>query len=150
MERSIPQLAPAFEHLFRVEFDRGAPICIGSIPEGLMTVIPFPSGKFTGEKLRGEVLLGGGDWNTRRPDGVTCIDGKYILKTEDGSVISIEAKGSAVLPDQQARSTDGNSFRERLFFTAAGKYRWLNDVIAIGIGEVDRDGRVCLDAYAVS
>ena len=37
---------------------------IGSTPEGTLTIFPVTGGSFEGERLRGKVLAGGGDWVT--------------------------------------------------------------------------------------
>ena len=37
---------------------------IGSTPQGALTIFPVTGGSFEGERLRGQVLAGGGDWVT--------------------------------------------------------------------------------------
>ena len=39
---------------------------IGSTPHGTLTIFPVIGGSFEGERLRGKVLAGGGDWVTAR------------------------------------------------------------------------------------
>ena len=42
---------------------------LGPVPHGSLTIFPVVGGTFDGERLRGKVLPGGGDWVTARPDG---------------------------------------------------------------------------------
>ena len=38
---------------------------IGSTPQGKLTIFPVVGGSFEGDRLRGKVLAGGGDWVNR-------------------------------------------------------------------------------------
>ena len=39
---------------------------IGSTPHGTLSIFPVTGGSFEGERLRGKVLAGGGDWVRER------------------------------------------------------------------------------------
>jgi hypothetical protein len=58
------------ELLYRMTLEVAEPLDIGAGPRGQRLVIPFKGGRFEGPKLRGEVLVAGGDWLLHRPDGV--------------------------------------------------------------------------------
>src|SRR5437588_14250 len=60
---------------------------IGSTPEGTLTIFPVTGGSFEGERLRGKVLAGGGDWVTARSNGMMTLDLRVALETDDGSLI---------------------------------------------------------------
>jgi hypothetical protein len=52
-----------------------------------------PSGSFEGERLSGEVLGGGSDWQSVRTDGSTTLDVRLVLKTEDGALVGMTYRG---------------------------------------------------------
>ena len=158
MIRSIALPAPKFEYLFRLTLVRGETVSIGQTPEGEQFLFPYPAGTFHGEKLNGTVLPCGGDWTTRRPDGSFEIDGKYILKTDDGAILSVVCKGIAQLSPKQLTSVKNGGillsedayYRVRLFVEAGKKaYRWLNSLSVIALGSIDENGHICLDAYGL-
>ena len=47
---------------------------IGSTPQGTLTIFPVTGGSFEGDRLRGKVLAGGGDWVTAKADGTFELD----------------------------------------------------------------------------
>lgn len=134
---------PAFRPLFTVEFET-TPQVVGSVPAGYFrrTGIII-DGSFAGDRLRGKVLPGGGDWVLMRPDGVTQLDVRTILETRTGETIYMTYTGRLRQPaDASTRLAAGETLGEaELYFrtavqfeTAAEKLLWLNDIIAIGIG----------------
>lgn len=87
---------------------------------------PIIGGRFSGPKLRGIVVPGGGDFPVTRPDGVDVIDALYRLRTDDGVTILIHNRG-LVYPGP---SSEWPKFRLVPEFTApVGKYDWLNKSI---------------------
>ena len=89
---------------------------IGSTPHGTLSIFPVTGGTFEGERLRGKVLAGGGDW----------VDGALIHMTFTGV------------------RDDANHYLRTLprFETAAPQYAFLNRLLAVGIGEIRSDGPV--------
>jgi hypothetical protein len=96
---------------------------IGDTVAGRRRVAPITGGRFEGERLKGEVLPGGADWVINRPDGHMAIDVRITLKEADGALIYCTYQGL---------------FRRR----GAEKHRWLNDVLAVGVGRQTADGPV--------
>jgi hypothetical protein len=103
----------------------------------------IPGGSFEGERLSGEVLDGGNDWQTIRPDGSVLLDCRLVLKTTDGAMIAMTYAGiRAGTPEVLARLAKGDPvdpseyyFRiNPLFHTAHPNYDWLNRVVAVGSG----------------
>src|SRR6266705_3217069 len=66
---------------------------IGSVPHGTRVTAPIASGHFEGPRLRGKVLLGGGDWTLLRSDGVLELDLRLTLETDDGARIELSSAG---------------------------------------------------------
>ena len=111
-----------------------------------------PAGVFAGERLRGEVLDGGADWQSVAADGIVGLDVRLVLKTDDGALIGMTYQGRRHgAPEVMARLTRGEAvdpadyyFRIHGSFEAAadGPYAWLNGVIAVGIGHRLPEGPV--------
>ncbi|MGA2638521.1 DUF3237 domain-containing protein [Methylocella sp.] len=108
-------------------------------------------GSFEGERLSGEVLDGGADWQILRADGATTLDVRLILKTNDGALIGMTYRGlRSGPPDMLARLAKGEAvdpasyyFRiTPLFETAAEKYDWINRIVTAGIGHRRADGPI--------
>ena len=66
---------------------------IGSTPHGTLSIFPVIGGSFEGERLRGKVLAGGGDWVTARADGTFELDLRATLETDDGALIHLTFTG---------------------------------------------------------
>ena len=66
---------------------------IGETPSGNRRIGLVAGGTFEGPKLRGTVLPGGADWIIGRPDGVTTLDVRIVLQTDDGAAIGLTYRG---------------------------------------------------------
>ena len=66
---------------------------IGSTRHGKLSIFPVTGGSFDGERLRGKVLAGGGDWVTAQPDGTFELDLRVTLETDDGALIHMTFTG---------------------------------------------------------
>ena len=106
---------------------------IGSTPKGTLTIFPVVGGSFEGERLRGRVLAGGGDWVTVRGDGTMALDLRVTLETDDGALIHTTFTGVR---------DDANQYFRTLprLETAAPRYAFLNRLLAVGIGQLGPDG----------
>lgn len=108
---------------------------IGSTSRGTLTIFPVTGGSFEGERLRGRVLAGGGDWVTAHGDGIFTLDLRVTLETDDDSLIHMTFTG--------VRDDARHYFRTvPRFETAAPKYAFLNRLLAVGIGEIRPEGPV--------
>ena len=113
---------------------------LGPGPLGVRTTFPITGGTFEGERLRGVVLPGGGDWVVQRPDGVIEADLRVTLQTDDGAPIHMTFEG---LRDDHPEGKPGPYFRTLpRFETAAPRYAFLNKLLAVGAGEIGPDGPV--------
>ena len=124
---------------------------VGATPSGHRRIGVVPGGSFEGERLSGEVLDGGSDWQTVRTDGATTLNVRLVLKTKDEALISMTYRGIRYgPPDVMARIEKGEvvdptSYYFRLnplFETANANYDWLNRVVAVGIGHRQADGPI--------
>src|SRR5437867_5797393 len=108
---------------------------IGATPHGTLSIFPVTGGSFEGERLRGKVLAGGGDWVTGKADDPLELDLRVTLETDDGALIYMTFTG---LRD------DAHYYFRTLprFETAASKYAFLNRLLAVGIAEIRKEGPV--------
>src|SRR5215471_20716525 len=79
--------------LMILRLDTSATEEIGSTPRGALSIFPVTGGSFEGDRLRGRVLAGGGDWVTTRSNGMLTLDLRIALETEDGSLIHLTFTG---------------------------------------------------------
>jgi hypothetical protein len=66
---------------------------IGAGPHGTRITFLITGGSFEGDRLRGKVLPSGDDWTVKRSDGVTELDLRITLETDDGALIHMTFEG---------------------------------------------------------
>jgi hypothetical protein len=108
---------------------------VGATPHGTLSIFPVIGGSFDGDRLRGKVLAGGGDWVSGRADNALELDLRVALETDDGALIYMTLTGLRDDAHQYFRTLPR-------FETAAPKYAFLNRLLAVGIGEIRADGPV--------
>ena len=111
---------------------------IGSVPHGTRVTFPVTGGSFEGERLRGKVLPGGGDWVIKRADGVLELDLRITLEVDDGTLVHMTFEG---IRDDGAPGAPYFRTLPR-FETADARYSFLNRLLAVGTGEISADGPV--------
>lgn len=120
--------------------------------------IPITGGSMEGPRLNGDVLEGGGDWQSIHSDGLTEIFARYSLRTKDGVTIGITNPGVRVASaDVTRRIAAGENvpaseyyFRSTpVFDVAPGPYDWLRRRVFVGRG-VRKPDHVLLDIFEVS
>jgi Protein of unknown function (DUF3237) len=108
-------------------------------------------GRFEGERLSGEVLDGGSDWQSLRPDGSLMLDVRLVLQTHDGALIAMTYKGLRHGPPEaierlgRGEEVDPAQYYFRInpmFETASKGYAWLNGLLAVGLGHRFADGPI--------
>ena len=124
---------------------------VGATPGAYRRVGVVPSGVFDGERLSGEVLEGGSDWQSVRRDGSTTLDVRLVLKTTDSALIGMTYRGirqgptDAIARLEKGEVIDPASYYFRIapiFETEAPQYAWLNNIVGIGIGHRLAEGPV--------
>jgi hypothetical protein len=121
--------------LMVLRLETSSTLDIGSTPQGALAIFPVTGGSFDGERLRGRVLAGGGDWVTTREDGTLVLDLRVTLETDEGDLIHLTFTG--------VRDDASHYFRTvPRFETAAPKYAFLNSLLAVGSGEIRADGPI--------
>ena len=141
MQKSLPhkQLLT-----LRLEVNSAATVSVGKTPEGQRKIAPISGGTFSGERLNGTVEPGGADWVRLRPDGTLMIDVRLTLRTDDGAMIYLTYQGRFVdaagvmtqLAEGRTLAPESYSLVTVAKFECGDeRYTWLNDVIAVGIGE---------------
>ncbi len=135
--------------LMAVKISAGPSQLIGRTPCGTRIIVPVTGGTFEGDRLRGRIVPGGGDWLLLRDDGVLELDLRITLETDDKVLIYLSFQGIRHGPaDVIAALTRGEVvdpatyyFRTLPRFECAGeKYRFLNRIVTVGLGETRPDG----------
>ena len=127
------------EFLMDMILDVGAPQNLGT-----RRIVPVTGGTFEGPKLKGTALPGGADWILVRPDGVSELNVRVTLKTDDDQLIYITYRGLLFTPkggEQYWRTTP-------IFETGSAKYDWLTKIIAVGVGK-NVPGKAAYSIYQV-
>lgn len=139
------------EHLMQMSADLDDPLLVPDGPAGARSILYARRGTFAGARLRGELLPGGGDWVLRRSDGIAVLDIRFVLRTDDGQLIYVACDGLFdISPEIRERIRSGGEvdpsayyFRTAVTFeTGAEEYRWLNRLLAVGIGRRTPAGMV--------
>ena len=137
--------------LFVMRLDVRKLLIVGATPGAYRRIGVVPGGSFEGERLSGDVLDGGSDWQTVRNDGTTTLNVRLVLKTKDDALICMTYQGVRHGPPdvleriEKGEVVDPTSYYFRinpLFETAAAKYDWLNRVVGVGIGHRSPDGPI--------
>jgi hypothetical protein len=129
--------------LFTLHLSVDAPQTPGGPAGAERRVGNIPDGRFTGDRLAGTVLPGGGDWQTLRADGATLLDARILLRTDDNALIAMTYSGVRHGPPEvmarlgRGEEVDPAAYYFRIvasFATSAPRYEWLNRIVAVGTG----------------
>jgi hypothetical protein len=129
----------------------------GDIGHGVRRIIPIIGGEVRGEKVNGEVLPFGADFQIIRPNELIELEANYAFETDDGAVVYIENKGIRFGPLELLQELKrGEPVDPKLIYfrtvakfeTGAEKYRWLMEHIFVGSAARHAD-RVVIDVHQV-
>ncbi|MEI5666693.1 DUF3237 domain-containing protein [Bosea sp. CCNWLW174] len=154
-DRALVDALPV-EHLFDLSID----LEIGQViptPVGTRLTFVVKGGRLEGPRLRGQMLPGGGDWVSLGADGISRMDVRATLRTDDGVLIHYESHGLLKFPaDGRQRLARGEriSFDESYvrptprFETSDERYAWLCGIVTVGYGEYGQ-GRIDHRMYRI-
>jgi hypothetical protein len=137
--------------LFTMRLNVRPSLVIGQTPSMVRQVRVIEGGRFEGDRLSGDVLDGGNDWQAIRADGATVLDARLTLRVDDGALICMTYRGLRHGPAdvmariEQGQVVDPASYYFRIspmFETASQRYGWLNSILGIGVGHRFEDGLV--------
>jgi hypothetical protein len=127
---------------------------VGTVLLGERRVVPIDGGRIEGERLTGEILAGGADWQIVCADGTMLLEARYLIRTEDGVIITVRNAGVRHGPADvlealgRGDAVDPSTyyFRATPSFEASDeRYAWLNRIVAVVSGA--RDERAVRLAY---
>lgn len=90
---TVAPMAPSLQLVARLHVTVDPPHDAGVYPAGHRRVIPITGGTVDGPELRGVVLPGGADWNTRLPSGHSHLWARYTIRTHDGVLLGVVNDG---------------------------------------------------------
>jgi hypothetical protein len=134
-------LTPTLRNVCDIDVSVGPIRDLGPTPHGRRRNIPNHGGSVKGERLEGEVMPGGADWQYVRTDGVLELEARYSIKTKDGAEIAVINRGMRRAPPEiMDRLSRGEIvdpalvyFRTAPVFEApAGPHQWLNESVFVG------------------
>jgi hypothetical protein len=145
-EGKIPQVSvtPSLQLLYTSRVEVETPLEVGKSPYGERRIINIKGGAFSGSRLSGRVLPGGADWQVIRYDGITEVEARYTLETDDGALIYVSNWGLRHGPKEVMErlaagdEVDASEYYFRttpIFETGAPRYEWLNGLVAIAAGQ---------------
>jgi hypothetical protein len=149
--------APRLELIFAANVSVDPPLDCGDVAKGVRRIVPITGGDFFGPDIRGKVLPGGADWQILRSDGVSELEARYTLQTDDGALINVRnfalrhgpSDVMAALAAGRAVEPGSYYFRGATFFeTGAARYGWITRCIVVCTGEREPAG-VKLKFYKV-
>jgi hypothetical protein len=156
MAAALP--APRLRHIFRLDAELAAPIDVGATPRGRRRVVALTGGHAEGPGFNAELLPGtAADWQVVRPSGTAVADLRYILRTDAGALLYVQAQGLRHGPPEVlARLGAGDEvdpasyvFRTTVTIeTADERLAWLNDGVFVAVGGRWPEG-VSYDVYVV-
>ena len=145
--------ALALEHVFDYQVQLNPPIAFGS-----RMFYEAVSGRVSGARLNGEVLRGGGDWASVRPDGWVALDVRGHCRTDDGVLLYFSYDGllEPTAAFNEAVATGGETDFEDHYWrvsirveTDDPRYQWLTRSTLLGRGRLCADRGVAYQVFRV-
>jgi hypothetical protein len=150
-------VVPALARLCRASVKVAPPLDLGATPAGRRRIVAILGGTVEGERLAGDIVPGGADWQVVHDDGTALLEARYTVRTHDAALIYVRNIGIRRGPREVlARIAAGEPVDPReyyfrsspVFETGDPRYAWLNGIVAVGSAVRLRD-EVILDFYSV-
>ena len=141
MQPHLP--CPGLRHLCDLTVELAPIMEMGDGPSGRRRIIPIIGGRAVGERLKGEILNLGADWQTVFDSGSAELDTRYAIQTEDGALIEVRNFGyRSGPPDVLAALARGEAVDPSSYYmrthprleTGDPRYAWVNHSIFVGTG----------------
>ena len=142
-------LEPELEFVFEVRAEVSPPLELGAAGGMNRRIVPVGAGVVDGPRLKGVVVPGGADWQSIEPDGLTHILARYVIRAEDGAMISVVNQGvRRASPAVMKRLLAGERVDPSLIYfraaptfeVGAGPHAWLTQNLFISSGKRMPDG----------
>lgn len=154
----LKPVTPRLELLAHLTVTVAPILIVGKVLMGERRIIPITGGRVEGQRLRGEIIPGGADWQIVAADGTALLEARYTIRTEDGALIYVRNIGVRHGPPEvlaaiaRGEEVDPSKYYFRAvptFETGDARYDWLNRLIAVCSG-VRTKTAVLLDFYSVT
>ena len=137
-------MPPGLAFEFRMRVQIGAPLDQGTWDGERRRVMPILGGTFEGARFSGTILAGGADFQSVRvADGVATIDARYMLRHDDGTLVTMTDRGvRRGPPEVMSRLAAGEVVDPSLYYFRTtprfevqdGPHRWLADHVFLCAG----------------
>ena len=138
----MPELI--FEMDYQATLDR--PQMVGRTPVANRAIAVVTGGEFSGDRLKGTILPGGGDWLVLGDDGFGRLDVRATFRTHDGALIYLQYHGLIEMAPATLKALGGGAhstgYEDQYFFTtprletADERYAWVNRTVFVAEGRV--------------
>lgn len=134
---------PVLTHVCTLDVELGPIREMGTGRAGRRRIIPIIGGSVSGQRLNGQILNLGADWQTIFADGLAELDTRYAMETHDGAIIEIVNYGFRHGPKEvleavaRGEDVDPSSYYMRTHArleTGDPRYGWVNKTLFVGIG----------------
>lgn len=136
---------PVLRYVCAIRADLGDAVEFDTAQGTVRAMFPIAGGQLVGVGWAGEILPGGADFATRRPDGAYDIAARYCLRLTDGTPLMITNAGRMQpMPDG---SFQGRTRAE--IEAPAGRHGWLSDAVLFGTAwaEPNDEARVFIELW---
>ena len=148
---------PELEQVFELQVRVDPPVLLGPVGGLERRIVPILGGRVFGPRLNGEVMAGGADWQAIRPNGVTQVLARYVIRAGDGTMISVVNAGVRRASEPVIRRLLAGEKVDpaQVYFRAAptfevgdGPHAWLTENLFVSAGVRTPDA-VAIRVYLV-
>lgn len=106
-----------------------------------LLIVNVPGGSVDGPRIKGKLVIPGGDWLRVMPSGVLRLDVRLTIQTDDNELIYMTYSGVIQCSKEQSdrlnageelKAGDCHFITAPTFETKSEKYGWINAVQAVG------------------
>jgi len=132
-------------HEFTFTAQLAPSVPIGAGPYGTRRIREVVGGEVTGDRIRGRVGTGGGDWVLLGPDGWGRLDVRLTIHTDDDAHLYVQYFGVIEYTDAALAANAGersSDYDEHYFRTAPRietgdeRYAWVNRTVFVADGRL--------------